>query len=189
MVVEQQYINAEKFLEMVEQPQYVDCVVELVDGEIIKMSKTSGRHGQITMRLSVKIANHVYANKLGELTAAETGFVLERNAEGRDTIRGLDIAYISATKIPNVLPDKILDVPPDLAVEVISPSNNAADIHLKIMQLLNAGVGLVWIIYPETRTVEEHTSVGSKTLLEDDMLVGGEILPGFEIRVGELFPS
>ena len=53
MVIEKQFINAERFLELVEQPQYEDRIVELVEGELVEMSKASGKHGQITMRLAV----------------------------------------------------------------------------------------------------------------------------------------
>ena len=189
MVIDQQYISAEKFLEMVEHPRYEDFVVDLVEGEIIEMSKPSGRHGQITMRLGVLIANHVNSHNLGLVTAAETGFVLARNPDGRDTVRGLDIAFISATKTSDPLPDSLVNVPPDLVVEVISPSNEAADIHLKVMQLLNAGTPLVWIVYPDSRTVATHTANGAKTLHEDDTLSGNDVLRGFEIRVGDIFPS
>ena len=189
MVIEKQFINAERFLELVEQPQYEDRIVELVEGELVEMSKASGKHGQITMRLAVLIANHVYANQLGEVTAAETGFVLDRGPDGRDTIRGLDIAYINSSKIPGSLPDSLLDVPPDLAVEIISPSNQASDIHRKVMQLLKASTSLVWIVYPDSKTVTVHAASGATTLHENDTLSGGDVLPGFQIRVGDLFPT
>ena len=84
MVMERQAISAEGFLEIVDSPGYEDRSIELVEGEIIEMSKPSGLHGQITMLLSLKIANHVVENGLGIVTAAETGFILERNPDGRD---------------------------------------------------------------------------------------------------------
>ena len=74
-------------------------------------------------------------------------------------------------------------------MEVISPSNEAADIHHKIRQLLAAGTTLVWIVYPRTRTVEVHTRSGAATLESDDILSGGDVLPGFEIPVREIFPA
>ncbi|MDE2777003.1 MAG: Uma2 family endonuclease [Chloroflexota bacterium] len=189
MLVERQYISAEGFLDIVDSAGYEDRSIELVEGEIIEMSKASGLHGQITMLLSIKIASHVVENRLGIVTAAETGFMLERNPVGRDTVRALDIAFLSSETVPAVLPDQLVDVAPDLAVEVISPSNEAADIHHKIRQLLAAGTTLVWIVYPRTRTVEVHTRSGAATLESDDILSGGDVLPGFEIPVREIFPD
>ena len=189
MVVERQYINADRFVELVQEPQYDDCIVELVEGEIVDMPLPSGQHGQITMLLSVKIANFVISNSLGVVTSADTGFVLERNPDGRDTIRGLDIAFIRSAKIPSALPDELIEVAPDLAVEVISPSNEAKDIRLKIRQLLDSGTSLIWIVYPDLRIVDVHTPEGATTLEENDTLAGGEVLPGFEVHVADIFPS
>lgn len=186
MVMERQVISADGFLKIIGSSEYLDRSIELVEGEIIEMSKPSGLHGQITMLLSVKIANHVMANGLGIVTSAETGFILERNPDGRDTLRGLDIAFVRGAR---VLPDQPVDVAPNLAVEVISPSNKATDIHRKIRQLLTAGTALVWIVHPETRTVEVHTRSGATTLEGDDVLSGGDVLPGFEIPVSEIFPA
>lgn len=89
MVLQQRYISAEKFLEIAQQPEYEDRLVELVEGEIVEMSKPTGQHGIITFRLSFKIANFVFENKLGEVVAAETGFIIERNPDGRDTVLSL----------------------------------------------------------------------------------------------------
>lgn len=189
MVMERLYINAERFFEIAGNPEYDDRSIELVDGEIIEMSKAGGLHGQITMLLSLKIANYVVDNVLGIVTSAETGFILERNPDGRDTVRGLDIAFISAARAPGVLPDGLVEYAPDLAVEVISPSNKVADMHRKIRQLLAAGTTLVWIVHPETRTVEVHRRSGAVTLKAADTLSGGDVLPGFEIPVREIFPA
>ncbi|MCY4019408.1 MAG: Uma2 family endonuclease [Chloroflexi bacterium] len=189
MVVDKQFISAEKFLEMVEQPQYVDRVVELVEGEIVEMSLPGGEHGEILTLLAVKIANFVYGNGLGRVTSGDTGFMLERNPDGKDTVRGIDIAFVSFAKAPSPFVSKLVDVSPDLAVEVISPSNEAADIRLKVLQLLNAGTKLVWVVYPDSRMVDVHSASGAKTLHENDTLSGGDVLPGFQMRVGDIFPS
>lgn len=189
MVMERLFISAEGFFELVGRPEYEDRSVELVEGEIVEMSKPGGLHGQITMILSLKIANHVVENGLGIVTAAETGFILARNPDGRDTVRALDIAFLSRARVPSVLPDNLLEVAPDLAVEVISSSNKTADTHRKIRQLLAAGTPLIWIVHPETRAIEVHTRSGATTLEGDDTLSGGEVLPGFEISVREIFPA
>ena len=189
MVMERQVISAERFFDIIDSPGYEDRSVELVDGEIIEMSKPSGLHGQIAMRLGARMFIYVESKGLGTVTAAETGFLLERNPDGRDTVRALDIAFLSRASAPAVLPDHLVDVAPDLAVEVISPSNKVADMQRKIRQLLAAGTALIWIVHPETRTVEVHTRSGATTLEEDDTLRGGDVLPGFEIPVREIFPA
>ncbi len=189
MIVQEQIITAERFLELVEEPQYEDCVLELVEGAIVEMSKPTRKHGIITMRLAMKIANYVEAHELGEVPAAETGFILERNPYGRDTVRGLDIAFVGKSRASDPPDYTWYEMGPDLAVEVISPNNKAGDIHLKVMQLLNAGTRLIWLIYPESRTIVTHTASGANTLSETDTLSGGEVLPGFELRVGDIFPS
>jgi len=91
--------------------------------------------------------------------------------------------------VPEKLENVWHEIGPDLAVEVISPNNKAGDIHLKVLQLLNAGTRLVWLVYPENRTVVAHTTEGATTLHEDDTLSGGDVLPGFEITVGDIFPA
>ena len=188
MVMERLYISAERFFEIAGSPEYDDRSIELVEGEIVEMSKAGGLHGQITMLLSLKIGIFVVDNKLGIVTSAETGFILERNPDGRDTVRALDIAFLSGARVPAVLPNHLVDVAPDLAVEVISPSNRVTDMHRKIRQLLAAGTALVWIVHPETRTVEVHTQSGAVTLEEGDALSGDDVLPGFELPVREIFP-
>ena len=189
MFLEKQTISADSFYKLAEQPEYQDRVLELVEGEVVEMSKPGRKHGIITMRLAMKISNFVDAGDLGEVPAAETGFLLERNPYGRDTVRGLDIAYVNQSRVPNQLDDTWYEMGPDLAVEVISPNNKTSDTQLKVMQLLNAGTRLVWLVHPESRVVVAHTVAGSVTLREDDTLSGGDVLPGFEMRVGDIFPS
>ncbi len=189
MLLERQYISANDFLLIAEDPAYSDRLIELVEGEIIEMSKPTGLHGQITMLLAAKIFNHADEHCPGIITAAETGFVLERNPDGRDTVRGLDIAFIRGTRAPAALPDRLVAIAPDLAVEVISPGNKAADIHRKIRQLLAAGTRLVWIVYPDTQTVAVHRASGTITLEVGDTLSGGDVLPGFEMPLRALFPA
>ena len=189
MAIQQQFISADRFLELVDLPEYQDRVLELVEGVIVDMPLPTRLHGVVVARLTMKIANHVDANDLGEVTSGNVGFVLERNRIGRDTVRGLDIAFLSKSKDLGPPDYSWYELGPDLAVEVISPSNKAGDIHLKVTQLLDAGTRLVWLVYPENKTVVTHTTAGAKTLREDDTLSGGDVLPGFAIRVGDIFPS
>ena len=188
MAIRERFISVDRFKEIVEAPENQDCNLELVEGIVIEMSKPSLLHGIVCSRLILRIASFVEANDLGYTVTNDAGFVLERSSYGRDTLRGCDIAFISKARAPESLDDAWYDAGPDLAVEVISPGNSAGDIHLKVMQLQSAGTRLIWLVYPETRTVVAHTADGATILREDDTLSGGDVLPGFELRVGDIFP-
>ena len=187
MVLEKQFISADMFLDYVQQID--DRIVELVEGVVIDMSRPGWEHGEILMMLATRIHSHVLENDLGRVAVGDTGFVLERRDDGKDTVRGLDLAFVSKERASERLSSGWTTIAPDLAVEVISPSNKAGDIELKIRQLLRAGTGLIWIVYPDLRSITVHTIDGAVTLQEDDSLTGGDALPGFDVRVADLFPK
>ncbi len=187
MIVEKQFISAEDFWEVMQQPEYADRMVELVEGEIVDMPLPSPIHAVVLISLSTALNNYVKQNRLGRVLGGDAPFVLERSPEGKDTLRGIDIAFVSTERLSGRLPRKPLTIAPDLAVEVISPSNKAEDIEKKIQQLLKAGTELIWIVYPELQSVTVHSADGSITLTQADMLSGGEILPDFAIPVREIF--
>ena len=189
MIMELQYIGADKFIEIVAGPEYEARAVELVRGVIVEMSMPNPEHAEILSRLHARLAVFVYENDLGRVAVGDTPYVVERNREGKDTVRGLDLSFLSKSTAPLPLPRQPMSIMPDLAVEVISPGNKAADIRLKISQLLEAGTQEIWVVYPEMRLVETHTKDGHTTLREDDMLTGGEVLPDFKIAVSEIFPA
>jgi len=189
MIVEKQLISADAFYDMIQQPEFADRRVELVEGEIIEMSLPNPEHAEILSRLHARLAMHVYDNDLGRVAVGDVPFVVERNQDGRDTVRGLDLTFLSKNSAPQPLPRRALTIMPDLAVEVISPSNKAADIRLKIRQLLEAGAAMIWIVYTDMRIVDVYTGSGVTTLEASDTLSGGDVLPGFEIRVADIFPS
>lgn len=182
-------LSAEDFLDVANSPEYADSRVELIEGEIVAMPFNNSLHGWIVIFLGGKLSLFVAQNKLGLVTGADAGFVLERNPDGRDTVRGLDIAFISRAKAPVALPTTWLDVVPDLVVEVMSPSNTVSDTNLKIDQLLRAGCPQVWIVHPDLRRVDVHSAAGIQIYREDDTLSAPDILPGFEIAVSDIFPK
>ena len=188
MVLQKQFINTETFLDIVERPEYENRIVELVEGDIVEMPFPNPIHAAILVLLSTRLSSFVTEISLGSVLGGNAPFVLERHPDGKDTVRGLDIAFVSSERWPEALPRKPFLIGPDLAVEIISPSNKADDIEKKVQQLLNAGTSLVWIVYPDLRTVTVHTMDGATTLAETDTLSGGDILPGFEVRVSDIFP-
>lgn len=188
MTIQEQFISADRFLELADAPEYQDRVLELVHGALLEFPLFSMLHGVITARLGLRVGTFVERNALGE-SSIRAGFVLERNLNRGDTVRILDFAFVAEAMSYSTLYDSMYEGGPDLAVEVISPSNKTSDTHLKVMQLLNASTRLVWLVYLESRTVVVHRAEGAVTLTETDTLSGGDVLPGFELRVSEIFPS
>ena len=159
---------------------------ELVKGELVKMSPTGGKHGILTIRLGAALVQHVEANNLGEAFGAETGFILTTNP---DTVRAPDAAFVSRERIPpGDFPEKFWPGAPDLAVEVISPSDTLYEVEEKIEEYLEAGVKLIWIVNPKKRTVTIYQpNVEPQTLTEADTLDGREVVPGFQYGLARLF--
>lgn len=189
MIIQEQFISADQFQDLADAPEYQDRVLELVEGVIIDMPKPKRIHGVVVAELTFRLATYVKQNDLGEVASGDPGFVLERNSHGRDTVRGLDVAFLSKSRKLGPPDFSWYELGPDLAVEVISPSNTADDIHLKVSQLLKAGTRLIWLVHPKSRTVVVHTASGTHTLSQTDTLSGGDVLPGFQLRVSDIFPS
>ncbi len=182
-------ISADEFCEMVNSPEYAHQHVELVYGEIVPMPTTNPEHSLIVGNIFGFLWWFVRQHKLGRVHVGDAGVVLERREQGRDTIRGIDIAFISYTKAPTLPQSSFLEVAPDLAIEIMSPSNTVGDTNLKIDQLLRAGCPQVWIVHPDLRRVDVHSLAGMRVYREGDMLSGGDILPGFELAVSDIFPK
>ena len=122
---------------------------------------------------------------LGFVVGNGTGVITER---GPDTVRGPDVAYFSFARQPTV-PENYFEVGPDLAVEVLSPSNRRKQIEEKIAEYLKAGTKLVWIVDPMDRTVTIYREPLKGTVLRSGVMLEGEdVLPGFQCRVSSLFP-
>lgn len=159
---------------------------ELVKGEIRKMAPGNYKHGKISLSLGAALHIYVEAHDLGDVLGAETGFTLQRNP---DTVRAPDISFVSKKRIPpEDQSERYGEGPPDLAVEVVSPGNDAREIQEKVRDYLKAGVRLIWIIYPRDRQVEVYDQDGNViTLKEGDELEGEEVIPGFRYPVAWLF--
>jgi len=159
---------------------------ELQAGVLISEPLPGARHGRVAAELTRILGNHVREHELGIVIGNDSGFVLARRP---DTVRGPDVSFVVAERYEAVGDLKgPFPGPPDLAVEVLSPSNSAAAIHAKVADYLAAGTRLVWVADPETRTGSVHGPLLSpRRLTEADVLDGGDVLPGLEIRVGELF--
>jgi Uma2 family endonuclease len=161
---------------------------ELVKGELKKMAPAGNEHGILALEFAAELRNFVKANKLGKVYAAETGFKLSSDP---DTVRAPDAAFISQKRLDEIGP--VLGYwpsAPDLAVEVISPNDLYTEVSEKVAAWLKAGSSMVVVVNPRTQQVLVHAPDSDVKVLEvDDMLDGGEVVPGWQLAVGELFSS
>lgn len=162
--------------------------VELVRGELRTMSPAGYNHGAVTVLLTARLFNHIYANRLGDVLAAETGFIIARDP---DTVRAPDIAFVRRDRIPaSGRPIMFWDGAPDLAVETMSPSDTVFDLDEKVREWLEAGTRLVWVLNPRQQTVTVYRPDNTAQILgAADMLSGEGVIPGFAIAVADLFAA
>ncbi len=159
---------------------------ELIRGELRKMNPAGSEHGILIVRLTRSLANHVLQHDLGFVFGVETGFMIESNP---DTVRAPDIAFIDRTHVPaDGIPMSFWPGAPDLAVEVLSPSDSVSQVDDKVEAWLNAGAALVWVVNPKWRNVTVYRSASEiVTLNEDDTLSGNDVVPNFSCSVSEIF--
>jgi Uma2 family endonuclease len=159
---------------------------ELVKGELIQMSPTGDEHGQVTMELATILHQFVKKHNLGRVYAAETGFKLE---SGPDTVRAPDVAFVSRERVEATgTLTGYRSGAPDLVVEVLSPSDRIGKVEAKVKQWLETGARMVWVVSPKLHTVTVYRSLTDiVTLTEKDNLDGGDVVPGFQIKVAEIF--
>jgi Uma2 family endonuclease len=156
---------------------------ELSRGMLVREPPPGGRHGWLCADLFRTLDRFVTENKLGKVLI-ETGF---RLAMDPPTVRGPDIAFIAAQRIPQGIPAGFWELAPDLAVEVVSPSDRWSQVQDKVFDYLDAGTRLVWVVEPAKKRVIVYGARGEVSVLgESDVVDGGDVLPGFSVRAGDL---
>lgn len=162
-----------------------DNKYELWDGRILAMPPGGLRHGAIIARLLTAVAAHVYERKLGEVFDGQTGFRLSV-----DHCFEPDIGFVSRERLKVIAPnlDKLFHGAPDLAVEVLSPSDSITKTERKLNLFLVHGARLAWMIDPKNKTVRVYLRPGEFDLLRKDrVLTGNSVLPGFRLSLHGLF--
>ncbi len=148
------------------------------------MSPAGFEHGDIAGRVHGHLFYFVTQSHLGTVTAAETGFQIGHNP---DTVRAPDVAFIRAERVPNVRTRGFFQGAPDLAVEVISPTDCAGELLAKVQDWLAAGCQVVWVVDPTSRTVSVYRGSGETSLLSvTDEVTAEELLPGFRLPVAKV---
>ena len=159
---------------------------ELAGGALVRMTPTGAEHGAVTARLGQILTGHVVARRAGVCCGAETGFILRRNP---DVVRAPDAAFVARERIPKTgVPRSYWPFAPDLAVEVVSPSDRLGDVRAKAGEYLAAGTRLVWLVEPAARVVHVHRPRGEVQVIGvGGVLTGEDVLPEFRCAVRQLF--
>ncbi|CAN5664225.1 Uma2 family endonuclease [soil metagenome] len=159
---------------------------DLIRGEIIQLAPATGEHGAIAGEIARLIGNVARPERRGRVYTAEAGFVL---AHDPDVLLCPDVSFVRSSRLGPLDEQRgFLDLAPDLAVEVLSPSESLRSIREKVSAYLDGGTQAVWVVDPVRRSVTVYLADGSITLLsEDEDLTGGDMLPGFNVTVAEIF--
>ena len=180
MVLYVQKMSVAEFDEWVYHPQNIGTNFEYIRGEIVDVVSNS-KSSKIGILIGSYITLHVVANDLGHTTGADGGY----KVQGERYIP--DVGFISTERMPEMEISAYISVAPDLAVEVLSPTDSQRLMTVKIANYLAAGT-TVWLVYPDEEAIEIYAPNQAVLRLEKtDTLVAGDILPNFELALEKLF--
>ena len=156
---------------------------EIVNGIPEEKPMAGARHGNVIARLITRLSNYVEPRDLGEVYSPDTTFIVGHNQ------RLPDIGFVFANRIPEEgQPAGMWEIPPDLAVEVISPNDVYVKVTRKVDEYLDAGVKQVWLVAPDRKSIMIYRSPFDVTVFQDDMeLVSEDLFPGFHCNLREIF--
>jgi Uma2 family endonuclease len=175
-------VSAAAFEEIAALPENTDRRLELIDGEIIDVVSNS-YSSVVAARILMEIGMVAKTHRLGRVTGADGGYVIGMHYYIPD------VAFTRFERQPEPSHAAYNPVAPDLAVEVLSPGNETAQMRVKVVNYLNAGTA-VWVVDPETKRVEVYAPGANPQVLGlEDTLDGGDALPGFTLPVAEVFPE
>jgi len=160
-----------------------DKLYEIIDGKPEEKEVGGARHSGIGIRLTVRLGSYVEENGLGGVYGPDATFRIGENQ------RLPDLAFVAADRIPpEGEPEGIWELAPDLAVDIVSPTDLYEKVISKLVEYFAAGVRLVWLISPENRQFTIYTSPTQATILTDaDELVCNDVIPGFRCRLADIF--
>ena len=174
-------------------PDDLECMpdavrYELIDGELVERN-SSAYSAAVGGRLIRRLGDCVEPEALGVVGPSDFGLQIFPDEPTR--VAFPDGCYVAAAKLPDGLPARgWCRVAPDLVFEVVSPNDRAEDVEAKVRDYLAAGVSLLWVIYPGTRSVTvRHRDGTAISLTGDAQLTGEDVLPGFAVTVSDLFPA
>lgn len=159
--------------------------MELSRGRLVREPAPGPLHGNVAGRVASLLIQLADREGLG-LTFVETAFTLSLEPA---TVRVPDVSFVAADRVPEEGPgDQFWELAPDLAVEIVSPSNTSSEIQEKALQYLDAGSRLVWVVDPRRRTVTSYRSRSAIRILEESVVLEAEdVLPGLRLPVEKIF--
>jgi Uma2 family endonuclease len=157
---------------------------ELVRGMLVREPPPNDEHGWLSVRLGRFLDEFVESRGTG-IVVSETGFVLWSDPP---TVRGPDLSFVVKERVPGFPARAYIHGAPDLAVEILSPANRAAQIREKVRDYMESGARLVWVVDPYSRSVTVHRpGAETRALHAGDELDGADVLPGFRLHLARLF--
>lgn len=157
---------------------------ELVRGVLIVREPPGTGHGARAARLTVRVANFVERQNLGEVFAQDTGFKIERDP---DTVRAPDVAFVARERLVQIPEQGYAELAPDLVAEILSPGDRPGEVLEKVGQWLDAGVRLVWVLDQRRRDARIYRADGTmSSLTANDELDGEDVLPGFRCPLRDI---
>ena len=178
--IEQKLITADELLLM---PKIDGRRFELIRGVLIEKMATGDPHGEAVALTTISVGNYSIAHRHGVVRAGDPGYWLDRNP---DTVRAPDIAWFAPGRLPPGLKG-YPEIIPDLTIEIKSPGNSWPEIAAKAYMWLSYGAQQAWVGDPETVTFRLYRPHAAPLILvPDDILDGGDLLPGFAAAVRDL---
>ena len=186
MTQQKTLMTADQFFEFCDRN---DGRYELVDGEVVELAPAQRRHGRAASNITTEF--NIYCRRTGAgWSEVDVGYTVR---SGPDTVRGPDVSLVLGG-IPDDEEEQRAFIfgSPDIAVEVVSPSNTAAEMERKVAEYLAAGSQRVWVVYQATRRnprrVVVHRADGATiTYTGDDVITDEELLPGFSLPLADIF--
>ncbi len=189
MIIQQQLYTVDDVWELSHRPENDNKHFYLIHGELYWDMPPGGEHGRLALDIGLYLRLFIDKHDLG-IATVETGY---HPPDGRHTVLGPDVAFISKARAPQPFPKKFVPLMPDLAVEIVSPTDSLKEARRKAAVYLRHGTTLVWIVLPDEECVEVcRASGGVEMDIEfvgrEGSLAGEGILPGFELELKLLFP-
>lgn len=184
-VTSKDLMTAETFFAWVNLPENRDLHVELERGEIVEMPPPGEYHGFVCGNIARLLGNYAAERGSGYVCSNDAGLIVERDP---DTVRGPDVTFYDDAQTADDMERQFAIDPPLLAVEVQSPDDRVNRTVLRISQMLQLGVRLIWVVDPETRDVSVYRSGEDPYLAQESHeLTGEDVLPDFRCRVADFF--
>ncbi|MFH1114625.1 MAG: Uma2 family endonuclease [Pseudomonadota bacterium] len=155
---------------------------ELVEGELVVVA-AGLEHEDVILALDHALKNFVIDHDLGRIYGASLGYWMKNG-----NLRSPDISFVAKDNLEGMIRDRkgFLHGAPDLAIEVLSPSNTVQAMKKKALEYFESGARLVWLVVPDTRTVTVLRSNGTEAVITDT-LTGEDVIAGFSVTITEVF--